>query len=47
MGKPCSSNNTGPSALICWKRPSRQWCSPDRCGNRVRVARYYQRHKAD
>ncbi|BAW09563.1 CGNR zinc finger domain-containing protein [Nocardia seriolae] len=24
----------------------RQWCSPDRCGNRVRVARYYQRHKA-
>ncbi|MEC3916643.1 CGNR zinc finger domain-containing protein [Nocardia sp. CDC160] len=26
--------------------PRRQWCSPDRCGNRVRVARYYQRHKA-
>ncbi|AYF72696.1 hypothetical protein D7D52_01015 [Nocardia yunnanensis] len=25
--------------------PRRQWCSPDRCGNRVRVARYYQRHK--
>ncbi|MFE3193402.1 CGNR zinc finger domain-containing protein [Nocardia sp. NPDC059240] len=26
--------------------PRRQWCSPERCGNRVRVARYYQRHKA-
>lgn len=25
--------------------PRRQWCSPDRCGNRARVARYYQRHK--
>jgi predicted RNA-binding Zn ribbon-like protein len=27
--------------------PRRRWCSPERCGNRVRVARYYQRHKAD
>ncbi|OQS13149.1 hypothetical protein B0T36_21655 [Nocardia donostiensis] len=26
--------------------PRRQWCSPDRCGNRARVARYYHRHKA-
>ncbi|GAB0105752.1 hypothetical protein JMUB6875_47330 [Nocardia sp. JMUB6875] len=26
--------------------PRRQWCSPERCGNRVRVARYYQRHKS-
>ncbi|MVU81971.1 hypothetical protein GPX89_32625 [Nocardia sp. ET3-3] len=26
--------------------PRRQWCSPERCGNRVRVARYYHRHKA-
>ncbi|MFF2088277.1 CGNR zinc finger domain-containing protein [Nocardia sp. NPDC058176] len=25
--------------------PRRQWCSPTRCGNRARVARYYQRHK--
>ncbi|GHJ53037.1 hypothetical protein Nm8I071_23440 [Nonomuraea sp. TT08I-71] len=25
--------------------PSRRWCSADRCGNRVRVARYYHRHK--
>ncbi|MEV6280723.1 ABATE domain-containing protein [Nocardia sp. NPDC051832] len=26
--------------------PRRQWCSPERCGNRARVARYYHRHKA-
>ncbi|GAB2512742.1 CGNR zinc finger domain-containing protein [Nocardiopsis aegyptia] len=26
--------------------PRRRWCSPSRCGNRARVARYYQRHKA-
>ncbi|MFF3287363.1 CGNR zinc finger domain-containing protein [Streptomyces sp. NPDC003023] len=25
--------------------PRRRWCAPDRCGNRARVARYYQRHK--
>ncbi|NUP28431.1 MAG: CGNR zinc finger domain-containing protein [Nocardia sp.] len=25
--------------------PRRRWCSPQRCGNRVRVARYYDRHK--
>ncbi|MBC9713991.1 CGNR zinc finger domain-containing protein [Streptomyces sp. TRM66268-LWL] len=25
--------------------PRRRWCSPTRCGNRTRVARYYQRHK--
>jgi predicted RNA-binding Zn ribbon-like protein len=25
--------------------PRRRWCSTSRCGNRVRVARYYQRHK--
>ncbi|GAA2507323.1 hypothetical protein GCM10023100_41830 [Actinocorallia cavernae] len=24
--------------------PRRRWCSPARCGNRARVARYYQRH---
>ena len=27
--------------------PRRRWCSPALCGNRVRVARYYQRHKAE
>jgi predicted RNA-binding Zn ribbon-like protein len=25
--------------------PRRRWCSAGRCGNRMRVARYYQRHK--
>ncbi|THV41186.1 CGNR zinc finger domain-containing protein [Glycomyces buryatensis] len=25
--------------------PRRRWCAPERCGNRARVARYYQRHK--
>ncbi|MFD0365551.1 CGNR zinc finger domain-containing protein [Nocardia sp. GCM10030253] len=25
--------------------PRRRWCSAQRCGNRVRVARYYQRHR--
>ncbi|GAA3968410.1 CGNR zinc finger domain-containing protein [Actinomadura viridis] len=25
--------------------PRRRWCSATRCGNRVRVARHYQRHK--
>ena len=24
----------------------RVWCSPQRCGNRMRVSRYYHRHKA-
>ena len=26
--------------------PRRRWCSAARCGNRARVARYYERHKA-
>ncbi|MEV6134662.1 CGNR zinc finger domain-containing protein [Nocardia sp. NPDC051990] len=26
--------------------PRRRWCASERCGNRVRVARYYQRHKS-
>ncbi|MEO3854543.1 ABATE domain-containing protein [Acrocarpospora sp. B8E8] len=25
--------------------PRRRWCSASRCGNRARVARYYQRHR--
>ncbi|GGS45806.1 CGNR zinc finger domain-containing protein [Actinokineospora fastidiosa] len=25
--------------------PRRRWCSPTRCGNRTRVARYYRRHR--
>ncbi|MFD3746076.1 CGNR zinc finger domain-containing protein [Nocardia sp. NPDC058633] len=31
--------------LFVATHPRRQWCSPARCGNRARVARYYQRHK--
>ncbi|QIS12259.1 CGNR zinc finger domain-containing protein [Nocardia arthritidis] len=31
--------------LFLPNHPRRQWCSPERCGNRARVARYYQRHK--
>lgn len=27
--------------------PRRRWCSPALCGNRARVARYYERHKAN
>lgn len=26
--------------------PRRRWCSPQRCGNRIRVARYYDRHSS-
>lgn len=26
--------------------PRRRWCSPAVCGNRARVARYYQRHRS-
>jgi predicted RNA-binding Zn ribbon-like protein len=26
--------------------PRRRWCAAARCGNRMRVARHYQRHKA-
>lgn len=26
--------------------PRRRWCSAARCGNRVRVARHYQRHRS-
>ncbi|WP_155355662.1 CGNR zinc finger domain-containing protein [Acrocarpospora macrocephala] len=27
--------------------PRRRWCSASRCGNRARVARYYQRHRTN
>ncbi|MFC3576592.1 CGNR zinc finger domain-containing protein [Streptomyces yaanensis] len=32
--------------LFLAAHPRRRWCSATRCGNRVRVARHYQRHKA-
>lgn len=31
--------------LFVATNPRRRWCSAAICGNRVRVARYYQRHK--
>ncbi|MGY0236051.1 CGNR zinc finger domain-containing protein [Longispora urticae] len=37
----------GPDCTLLFipANPRRRWCSPAVCGNRVRVARYYQRHK--
>ena len=37
----------GPGCLLLFlpAHPRRRWCSPDLCGNRVRVARHYRRHK--
>ncbi|MFB9569856.1 CGNR zinc finger domain-containing protein [Saccharopolyspora hordei] len=32
--------------LFVARNPRRRWCSAAICGNRVRVARYYRRHKA-
>ncbi|WP_030267645.1 CGNR zinc finger domain-containing protein [Streptomyces violens] len=32
--------------LFLPQHPRRRWCSAARCGNRARVARHYQRHKA-
>ncbi|MEV6945175.1 CGNR zinc finger domain-containing protein [Streptomyces sp. NPDC051172] len=32
--------------LFLAAHPRRRWCSATRCGNRVRVARHYQRNKA-
>src|SRR5579863_8214906 len=36
----------GPDCTLLFlpDNPRRQWCSPTLCGNRVRVARYYERH---
>jgi predicted RNA-binding Zn ribbon-like protein len=31
--------------LFLAQHPRRQWCSPELCGNRARVARHYRRHK--
>ncbi|GIG59199.1 hypothetical protein Lfu02_35710 [Longispora fulva] len=37
----------GPDCTLMFipANPRRRWCSPAVCGNRVRVARYYNRHK--
>jgi len=31
--------------LFSLTHPRRRWCSPTVCGNRTRVARYYEKHK--
>lgn len=38
-----------PSCVVIFlaSNPRRRWCTPDICGNRARVARYYLRHKPD
>ncbi|CAM5318197.1 CGNR zinc finger domain-containing protein [Streptomyces griseomycini] len=41
--KRCEANDC--VMLFLPAHPRRRWCSADRCGNRMRVARYYQRHK--
>jgi predicted RNA-binding Zn ribbon-like protein len=40
-----SCEGPGCRLLFLPAHPRRRWCSPDQCGNRARVARYYQRHK--
>lgn len=35
------------TVLFCASNPRRRWCTPDICGNRARVARYYLRHKSE
>jgi predicted RNA-binding Zn ribbon-like protein len=41
--KECESDDC--VILFLPAHPRRRWCSPTRCGNRARVARYYHRHK--
>jgi predicted RNA-binding Zn ribbon-like protein len=43
--KRCEADNC--VMLFVPAHPRRRWCSAGRCGNRMRVARYYQRHKQD
>ncbi|MCX5206327.1 ABATE domain-containing protein [Streptomyces sp. NBC_00237] len=42
--RPCEADDC--VMLFLPTHPRRRWCSASRCGNRARVARYYQRHKA-
>ncbi|MFE6331965.1 CGNR zinc finger domain-containing protein [Streptomyces sp. NPDC057798] len=43
--RPCEAEDC--VMLFLPAHPRRRWCSAARCGNRARVARYYQRHKGD
>ncbi|MGN9837091.1 CGNR zinc finger domain-containing protein [Nonomuraea sp. H19] len=40
--RPCEAHDC--VMLFLPAHPRRRWCSAARCGNRARVARYYQRH---
>lgn len=42
--RPCEAEDC--VLLFLPAHPRRRWCSAARCGNRVRVARHYQRHHA-
>ena len=41
--RPCEAEDC--VLLFLPAHPRRRWCSAARCGNRVRVARHYQRHR--
>lgn len=50
LGGPAAANlrrceRRGCVLLFVAANARRRWCSPDICGNRVRVARHYQRHR--
>ncbi|CAM5661378.1 hypothetical protein GCM10010329_24260 [Streptomyces spiroverticillatus] len=47
LGKVRRCEGPGCRLLFLAVNPRRRWCSPALCGNRVRVGRYYQRHKED
>jgi predicted RNA-binding Zn ribbon-like protein len=44
VAKVRSCDGPGCRLLFLPAHPRRRWCSPTQCGNRTRVARYYQRH---
>ena len=47
LGRLRCCEGPGCRLLFLAVNPRRRWCSPALCGNRVRVGRYYQRHKED
>jgi predicted RNA-binding Zn ribbon-like protein len=47
LGKLRCCEGPGCRMLFLAVNPRRRWCSAALCGNRVRVGRYYQRHKED
>ncbi|MFI5806773.1 CGNR zinc finger domain-containing protein [Streptomyces sp. NPDC051561] len=47
LGRLRHCEGPGCRLLFLAVNPRRRWCSPALCGNRVRVGRYYQRHKGE